>query len=140
MNKITYNNFEISSEIFTLSTEEIIKFASMYDPMFFHMDKHKAEESIFKELVASGMHSVCIILQKIDQITPWKIATGLEHTVKYFKPVKPSIKYFVQAKVVEESKWKNPKYSHLKMENSLRNENNEIVVLLNTSFLIYSKF
>ncbi len=39
-----------------LNDEEIIKFATQYDPMPFHIDKEVAEKSHFKGLIASGPH------------------------------------------------------------------------------------
>lgn len=40
----------------TLSDEDIIEFATHYDPMPFHIDKEVAEKSHFKGLIASGPH------------------------------------------------------------------------------------
>ena len=58
-------------------------------------------------------------LQKMNKFSDWSIATGLEHTVKYLKPVKPDVKYQVSGLVTHELTWKNPKYTHLKMSNTL---------------------
>ena len=90
-----YLNKKIKSDNFSISKDEIIDFAKNYDPMFFHQDESKAEESIFTELVSSGLHTICIMLQKMNEFSDWTIATGLEHTVKYLKPVKPDINYTV---------------------------------------------
>tara|TARA_B000000475_G_scaffold239111_1_gene208590 strand:+ start:444 stop:851 length:408 start_codon:yes stop_codon:yes gene_type:complete len=134
-----YIQKNIESDIFKISKNEIFDFAKNYDPMFFHMDESKAEDSIFNELVSSGLHTICIMLQKMNEFSDWKIATGLEHTVKYLKPVKPDVNYQVTGKVNYEELWKNPKYTHLKMENVLKeNGKDQNLVILDTSFLIYS--
>ena len=134
-----YIQKNIESDIFKISKNEIFDFAKNYDPMFFHMDESKAEDSIFNELVSSGLHTICIMLQKMNEFSDWKIATGLEHTVKYLKPVKPDVNYQVTGKVNYEELWKNPKYTHLKMENVLKEKGkDQNLVILNTSFLIYS--
>lgn len=39
-----------------LSDDDIIEFATHYDPMPFHLDKEVAEKSHFKGLIASGPH------------------------------------------------------------------------------------
>jgi hypothetical protein len=58
---------------------------------------------------------------------------------KYLKPVKPDVKYQVSGLVTHERTWKNPKYTHLKMSNTLREGDKDIdLVLLDTSFLIYT--
>jgi len=129
---------QVKSDEFIIKEDEIISFATNYDPMFFHLNKNEAQESIFKELVASGLHSVCIILQKLNEYSEWKIATGLEHTVRYIKPFLPNTTYKVIGEVYEENLWKNPKYTQLKMNNALIDKNNIDIVLLSTNFLIYS--
>ena len=58
----------------------------------------------------------------MNEFSDWKIATGLEHTVRYLKPVKPDVNYQVTGVVNFEEIWKNPKYTHLKMENILKEE------------------
>ena len=136
-----YIQKNIESDIFKISKNEIFDFAKKYDPMFFHMDESKAEDSIFNELVSSGLHTICIKHQKMNEFSDWKIATGLEHTVKYLKPVKPDINYQVTGKVNYEELWKNPKYTHLKMENVLKeNGREDNLVILDTSFLIYNQY
>tara|TARA_Y100000748_G_scaffold82339_1_gene68041 strand:- start:1037 stop:1444 length:408 start_codon:yes stop_codon:yes gene_type:complete len=133
-----YLNHKIQSEKFIINDDEIISFATSYDPMFFHLNKNEAQDSIFKELVASGLHSICIILQKINEFSEWMVATGLEHNVKYLKPVLPEVQYKVTGYVYEENLWKNPKYTQLKMKNALVNLEEEELVILSTNFLIYS--
>ena len=134
-----YIQKNIESDIFKISKDEIFDFAKKYDPMFFHMDESKAEDSIFNELVSSGLHTICIMLQKMNEFSDWKIATGLEHTVKYLKPVKPDVNYQVTGVVNFEEIWKNPKYTHLKMKNILKEDGkDDNLVILDTSFLIYS--
>ena len=67
-----YLNHKIQSEKFIINDDEIISFATSYDPMFFHLNKNEAQDSIFKELVASGLHSICIILQKINEFNSFR--------------------------------------------------------------------
>lgn len=50
--------FELGSHTFT--TEEIISFATLYDPQYFHTDPELAKHSHFGGLVASGWHTVCV--------------------------------------------------------------------------------
>jgi acyl dehydratase len=44
----------------TFSAEEIIRFASLYDPQYFHTDPELAKESHFGGLIASGWHTVSV--------------------------------------------------------------------------------
>jgi acyl dehydratase len=45
---------------YTVTKEEIISFAEQFDPQPFHVDEEAAQDSMFGELVASGMHTLCI--------------------------------------------------------------------------------
>lgn len=44
----------------TFGAEEIIRFASLYDPQYFHTDPEAAKHSHFGGLVASGWHTVSV--------------------------------------------------------------------------------
>jgi acyl dehydratase len=59
-----YEDLEIGDTFetggYTVTKEEIISFAEQFDPQPFHTDEKAAQESMFGELVASGMHTLCI--------------------------------------------------------------------------------
>jgi acyl dehydratase len=44
----------------TFSADEIIRFATLYDPQYFHTDPERAGQSHFGGLVASGWHTVSV--------------------------------------------------------------------------------
>ena len=44
----------------TFSAEEIIRFATLYDPQYFHTDPELAKHSHFGGLIASGWHTVSV--------------------------------------------------------------------------------
>ena len=44
----------------TFNADEIIRFASLYDPQYFHLDAEAAKHSHFGGLVASGWHTVSV--------------------------------------------------------------------------------
>lgn len=44
----------------TFSAEEIIRFGTLYDPQYFHVDPEAAGHSHFGSLVASGWHTVSV--------------------------------------------------------------------------------
>lgn len=49
----------------TLSGEEIVAFARQYDPRWFHSDPDAATQSVFGEVVASGIH-VLAVWRRLD--------------------------------------------------------------------------
>ncbi|MET3924447.1 MaoC family dehydratase [Devosia sp. 2618] len=50
--------FDLGSH--TFNSEEIIRFATQYDPQYFHIDPEAAKHSHFGGLVASGWHTVSV--------------------------------------------------------------------------------
>lgn len=50
--------FESSAR--TVSLDELLEFATRYDPQYFHADPIAAKQSIFGEVIASGIHSAAI--------------------------------------------------------------------------------
>ena len=42
-------NHKVESDEFIIKEDEIISFATNYDPMFFHLNKNEAQDSIFKD-------------------------------------------------------------------------------------------
>lgn len=49
----------------TLSLEEVVAFATRYDPQYFHLDAEEAKRSIFGELVVSGLHTLSAVFGHI---------------------------------------------------------------------------
>lgn len=45
---------------YTVTKEEILEFVEQWDPQPFHVDEEAAKDSIFGDLVASGLHTLCI--------------------------------------------------------------------------------
>jgi acyl dehydratase len=52
------DTFEVGS--YTVEKSEMIEFAEQFDPQPFHVDEEAAEDSVFGELVASGLHTLCL--------------------------------------------------------------------------------
>ena len=51
---------ETASSPLTVTAEDIMAFAGRYDPQYFHNDREAAKDSIFGELVASGIHTAAL--------------------------------------------------------------------------------
>lgn len=58
-----------------ISEEQIIEFASLYDPQPFHIDPDAARATFFGELPASGWHTMGITMRLIVESVP--IAGGI---------------------------------------------------------------
>lgn len=49
----------------TVTEEEIINFATQFDPQSFHVDKEAAAHSIFGGVIASGWHTCSMIMRMV---------------------------------------------------------------------------
>ena len=45
----------------SLPLAEVVAFATRYDPQYFHLDAEAAKESLFGELVVSGLHTLSAV-------------------------------------------------------------------------------
>lgn len=120
----------VSDEI-TVSAEEIIAFASQFDPQPFHTDEQAARESVFGELVASGWHTAAVTmrLRVTSQFTiagGW-VGLGVEY-LKWPKPVRPGDTLQAHMEVVEKRESKsNPKRGVIRVKTSTLNQHEELV-------------
>jgi len=76
----------------SLSEQEIIEFASRYDPQWFHTDPERAAASRWQGLIASGWHTCSIAMQLLVEhvlVDSESIGSpGLEQ-VKWPNPLRP---------------------------------------------------
>jgi acyl dehydratase len=88
----------------TPTAEEIVAFATQFDPQPFHLDEEAAKASVFGGLCASGWHTCAMamrlmvtnfLLEASSQGSP-----GLEN-IKWLKPVFPGDTLRLQHTVVE---------------------------------------
>jgi acyl dehydratase len=103
-----WEDFTVGREWLTdtieVTRDEIIAFASRYDPQRFHVDEHAAQESLFGGLTASGwmtaslsMRLMCdaYLLDSTSLGSP-----GLDR-LQWLKPVRPGDRLQVRATVTE---------------------------------------
>jgi acyl dehydratase len=83
--------------------EEIIGFASQYDPQPMHLDEEAARATMLGGLGASGWHTCCIMMKMIADGLLLDAASmgapGIEE-VKWMKPVRPDDSLTVKGSVL----------------------------------------
>jgi acyl dehydratase len=115
----------------TLTREEMIGFARVYDPQPFHLDEEAAEHSVFKGLVASGWQTAALTMKlRVEgdlQIAGGWIGLGIDKIV-WPTPVRPGDQLTASTEVVEmrESKSK-PKWGVIKVKTTTINQKGETV-------------
>jgi acyl dehydratase len=88
----------------TVTEDEIIAFATEYDPQYFHIDPVAARDSNFGGLVASGWHSVSMTCRMfIDNLLGDAAVMGGigADEVRWLKPVRAGDTLSVRATVLE---------------------------------------
>lgn len=77
---------------FSLSEEEIIDFASKYDPQPMHVDPEAARQSIYGGLIASGWHTAASYMRLVvDNVLAGSDSIGSPGVdqLRWLKPVRP---------------------------------------------------
>jgi len=89
---------------YTLSEEEIIHFASQFDPQPFHIDRKAAAMSPYGGIIASGWHTVSIMMRlMVDGYINGSSSMGSPGVdeVRWLKPVRPGDTITARAHVNE---------------------------------------
>lgn len=76
----------------TVDEAEIIAFAQRFDPQPFHTDIVAAKESIYGGLIASGWHTVCLMMRLlVEHYIPREASLGSPGVdeIRWLKPVYP---------------------------------------------------
>jgi len=77
---------------FSMTKEEIIEFATQFDPQVFHTDEAAAENSSFGGLVASGWHTCAKLMRTMCDAYLLDAASGGSpgvENISWLKPVRP---------------------------------------------------
>ncbi len=86
----------------TVTEEQIITFASEYDPLPFHTDPDAAAETIHGELIASGYHTLCLANRVVVEEFRAKIAAvvgfGIDE-LTWHAPVRPGDELVVVSEI-----------------------------------------
>jgi acyl dehydratase len=88
----------------TVSEEEIISYATQFDPQPFHIDKVAAEDSIFGGVIASGWHTCGMIMRLVvDGFLNESSSMGSPGVdeVRWILPVRPGDTLSVTAETLD---------------------------------------
>ncbi|HWQ37557.1 MAG TPA: MaoC family dehydratase [Burkholderiales bacterium] len=95
--KYYWEDFKIGEKVVLgskrVTREEIIEFASRYDPQPFHVDERAAKESVYGGLIASGWHTCALVMRVMCDSYLLQSASmgspGIDN-LKWLKPVRPN--------------------------------------------------
>ena len=91
------------TDSYKVTKEDIMSFASVYDPLYIHIDEERAKEGFFGEIIASGLHGLSITWKlwiELDVIGDDAIGgVGIDN-VKFIRPIYANDVLSVQAKII----------------------------------------
>ena len=116
----------------TVSKEEIIEFASRYDPQPFHVDEEKAKHSNYHGIIASGWHTVSLCMRMICDAYLLEAASmgssGVDQ-VRWLIPVRPGDTLSMRMTVLEtKSSRTRPEMGIVRHRWDVFNQNQELVM------------
>ncbi|KRB81147.1 dehydratase [Sphingomonas sp. Root710] len=117
--------------------EEVIDFASKYDPQPFHLDDAAAaENAIFGRLAASGWHSCAMVMRMMtdhwtDENGYFSLGgTGVDE-LRWIKPAYPGDVLNIEAEVLSTSVPRSkPGIGFVTIHLTVRNQNDEVVMTM----------
>ena len=126
-----------------ISKNEIIDFASKYDPQTFHLDEELAKDGPFGQLTSSGFMTLG---KSFTQIFNTEVfngtsmgAWGLDE-LRWTKPVYPNDILKTKVEVLETKKSKkNPTKGTVRLKQTVTNQNNEIVMTWISNSMLKTK-
>lgn len=115
-----------------VTREEIVDFATRYDPQPFHVDEVAAKNSIYGGLIASGWHTGAMVMRMMCDAYLLEAASmgspGVD-SLKWLKPVRPGDRITTYRTTIESRVSKSrPRMGIVKFFWEVINQNDELVM------------
>lgn len=112
--------------------EDIVRFASEFDPQPFHLDEAAAGRTMFGGLIASGWHTAAMAMRMMCDAYLLKSASlgspGIEQ-LKWLRPVRPGDTLRVRLTILETRPMQSkPDVGLLKSRHEVVNQDGEVVM------------
>ncbi len=112
--------------------DEIVRFATAYDPQPFHVDDEAARQSMFGGLIASGWHTAAMAMRMMCDAYLLRAASlgspGIEQ-LKWLKPVRPGDRLHMRLTVLESRELRSrPGVGLVKSRHEVINQDDDVVM------------
>lgn len=118
----------------TLSKEEIVAFATEYDPQPFHMNEEAAGKSAFGGLIASGWHTAAVFMRLyVDALLSRAASMGSPgvEELRWLKPVRPCDTLRARLTILDTApSGSNPNRGTLHIYSEILNDRDETVMTM----------
>ncbi len=121
--------------------EDVIDFASKYDPQPFHLDDEAAKNSVFGKLCASGWHTGAIMMRMlVDELTKQGLAglgsPGLDE-LRWLQPVFPGEVLSVETEVLAKRESQSrPNLGFVKSSYKVFNQNGDLKMTAISNYMV----
>ncbi len=146
MNTHYFEDYQIglktTSDEYTVSKEEIVNFATKWDPQPFHIDETAAENSIFKGITASASHTFSIagILTHSLKIKLSVIAALGFNDMSFPRPVRPGDRLTFSRECIDmRESQSRPDTGIVTFQDTLVNQDEQVVAAMKTTLLSVKK-
>ena len=142
---IYFEDLEVGSEThfgsYEVTREEVIEFASKYDPQPFHLSDDEAAKTHFGRLAASGWHTCAMAMAVIARYVVEDQQAGLGSPgvddLRWLKPVYPGDTLRVDSKIVEKTPSRSkPEIGSFRSQTTVTNQHGEPVMRMTSIVLI----
>ena len=125
-----------------MTREEVIEFATKYDPQPFHLDDDAAKATFFGRLSASGWHTGAMVMRlmvdtrKDTEPTAGLGSPGIDE-LKWVKPVYPGDELSVEMELIDKRRSKSrPDMGLTRTRQTVTNQHGEIVMTMVSNGLL----
>lgn len=99
-----YIGQEFKTKSLRLSKDDIIRFASEFDPQYMHLNEDKANQGRFNGIIASGIQTLAVSFKlwvETGNYGDEVIAGTAMNNIKFIKPVYPGDELYTLVRVTE---------------------------------------
>lgn len=126
---------------YTVTKDEVIEFASRYDPQPFHLDEEFAKQSVFSGLCASGWHTGAMMMRMmVDHMMARGFAglgsPGLDG-IQWKKPVFPGDTLSVESEIIGKRESESrPNLGLVKSTYHVKNQKGDVVMIVTGNAMV----
>ena len=141
---IYFEDLEVGSETYfgsyEVTREEVVDFASKYDPQPFHLSDEAAAKTHFGRLAASGWHTCAMTMaviarRVVDEEQAGLGSPGLDE-LRWLKPVYPGDTLHVRGRIVDKTPSRSkPEIGSFRTETTVTNQD-DVPVMRFTSIVL----
>src|SRR3954453_16960174 len=142
---IYFEDLEVGAETdfgsYKVTREEVLEFASKYDPQPFHLSDEEAAKTHFGRMSASGWHTAAMTMSVIARYVVGHKQAGLGSPgideLRWKKPVYPGDRLHVRGKIIEKMPSRSrPEMGSFRTETIVTNQDDQVVMTFTSIVLI----